>query len=241
MMRVLLVEDDAASANSIEKMLEPAGYVCEGMDLGESGFDLGKLFTYDLIILDITSPDSGGYEVLRRLRAAKIQTPILILSGLSEPDHEIMGLYYGADDYLTKPFSGEELIARIRAIVKRPQVNPETVIRIGEIDVNLNSCTVQVNGRHVHLTGREFEILALLSLRKGTIVSKEILANHLYGGVKKPASNGVLAYVSKLRRKLTAATGDDNYIRTVPGQGYLLDDPKASGTDDQIDWDRAVA
>ena len=240
-MRILLVEDDAASAKSIEMMLKPAGYVCEGMNLGEDGLEFGKLFNYDLIILDIMLPDGGGYEVLRKLRAAKIQTPILILSGLSEPDHKIMGLYYGADDYLTKPFDSEELIARIQAIVKRPQGHSETVIRTGDIAVNLDSRTVQVNGRHVHLTGKEFEILALLSLSKGTTLSREMFRKHLYGGMDEPELSVINGFVCKLRKKLTAATGDNSYIETIPRRGYVLRNPKVSGTGDQKVSDQAAA
>ena len=240
-MRILLVEDDAASAKSIEMMLKPAGYVCEGMNLGEDGLEFGKLFNYDLIILDIMLPDGGGYEVLRKLRAAKIQTPILILSGLSEPDHKIMGLYYGADDYLTKPFDSEELIARIQAIVKRPQGHSETVIRTGDIAVNLDSRTVEVNGQYLHLTGKEFEILALLSLRKGKTVSKEMFLNHLYGGMDEPELKTIDVFVYKLRKKLSAATGSDNYIGTIRGSGYVLRDPIISDTNDQKDTDQAAA
>ena len=118
-MRVLLVEDDTSTAKSIELMLKSEGYIVDTTDLGEDGLEIGKIYDYDIIILDLMLPDMDGYEVLKRLRAAKVETPILILSGLSELDNKIKGLGFGADDYLTKPFDKRELVARIQAIVRR--------------------------------------------------------------------------------------------------------------------------
>src|ERR1041385_2265909 len=118
-MRILLIEDDAATAAGIEMMLKTAGFICDITDLGEDGLEIGKLYDYDLIILDLMLPDIDGYEVLRRLRAARVRTPILILSGLAEMDAKLKGLGFGADDFLTKPFDRRELLARIQAIVRR--------------------------------------------------------------------------------------------------------------------------
>ena len=134
-MRVLLVEDDKASSRSIEMMLRSEGYVCDSTDLGEDGLEIGKLYDYDLIILDLMLPDMDGFEVLRRLRAANVHTPILILSGLAEPDHKIKGLEIGADDYLTKPFDKDELIARIQAVVRRSKGYCLTSAPLGQIEV----------------------------------------------------------------------------------------------------------
>ncbi len=241
-MRVLLVEDDTASAKSIELMLKSEGYVCDSTDHGEDGLEIGKLYDYDLIILDIMLPDMDGFEVLRRLRAAKVQTPILILSGLNEPDSKVKGLDLGADDYVTKPFDKDELIARIQAIVRRSKGYSESVIRTGDIAVNLDSRTVQVNGQNLHLTGKEYEILALLSLRKGKTVSKEMFLNHLYGGMDEPELKIIDVFVCKLRKKLSAASGGDHYIETVWGRGYVLRDPQAnSDTFDQEDTAQAAA
>lgn len=120
-MRVLLVEDDYAVSQSIETMLKKEGMIIDTTDLGEDGLEIGKLYDYDIIILDLMLPDMNGYEVLKRLRSAKIETPVLILSGLTEPDKKVKGLGYGADDYLTKPFAIEELFARIRVALKRSE------------------------------------------------------------------------------------------------------------------------
>ncbi len=224
-MRVLLVEDDAATAQGIEMMLRSEGYVCDATDMGEDGLEIGKLYDYDIIVLDLMLPDIDGYEVLRRLRAARVQTPILILSGLNGLDDKIKGLGVGADDYLTKPFDKRELIARIQAIVRRSKGHSDSLIRTGKLVVNLDTRTVEVDGQPLHLTGKEYGILELLSLRKGTTLTKEMFLNHLYGGMDEPELKIIDVFVCKLRKKLASATGGDNYIETVWGRGYVLRDP----------------
>jgi two-component system cell cycle response regulator CtrA len=224
-MRVLLVEDDSATAQGIEMMLRSEGYVCDTTDMGEDGLEIGKLYDYDIIILDLMLPDMDGYEVLRRLRAARVKTPILILSGLSGLDDKIKGLGVGADDYLTKPFDKRELVARIQAIVRRSKGHSDSVITTGKLTVNLDTRTVEVEGQPLHLTGKEYGILELLSLRKGTTLTKEMFLNHLYGGMDEPELKIIDVFVCKLRKKLANATGGENYIETVWGRGYVLRDP----------------
>ena len=224
-MRVLLVEDDSATAQGIQLMLQSEGYICDCTDLGEDGLEIGKLYDYDIIILDLMLPDIDGYEVLRRLRAARVKTPTLILSGLSDLDDKIKGLGVGADDYLTKPFDKRELIARIQAIVRRSKGHSDSVIKTGKLTVNLDTRTVEVEGQPLHLTGKEYGILELLSLRKGTTLTKEMFLNHLYGGLDEPELKIIDVFVCKLRKKLAAATGGENYIETVWGRGYVLRDP----------------
>src|SRR5436305_3666517 len=224
-MRVLLVEDDAATSASIEMMLKKESFICDTTDLGEDGLEIGKLYDYDIIILDLMLPDIDGYEVLRRLRAARVRTPILILSGLGELDHKIKGLGFGADDFLTKPFDRRELIARIQAIIRRSKGHSESVIRTGKLLVNLDSRVVEVEGQPLHLTGKEYGILELLSLPKGTTLTKEMFLNHLYGGMDEPELKIIDVFICKLRKKLSAATQGDNYIETVWGRGYVLRDP----------------
>jgi len=226
-MRVLLVEDDSATAASIEMMLRTEGFICDTTDLGEDGLEIGKLYDYDIIILDLMLPDIDGYEVLRRLRAARVRTPILILSGLAELDNKIKGLGFGADDFVAKPFDRRELIARIQAIVRRAKGHSESVIRTGKLTVNLDSRTVEVDSHPLHLTGKEYGILELLSLRKGTTLTKEMFLNHLYGGMDEPELKIIDVFVCKLRKKLSIATAGDNYIETVWGRGYVLRDPPA--------------
>lgn len=224
-MRVLLVEDDSATARSIELALASEGIVCDVAQLGEEGLEIGKIYDYDIIVLDLMLPDIDGYEVLLRLRSAKVQVPILILSGLSSSDQKIKGLGFGADDYLTKPFNRGELIARIQAIVRRSKGHSESTIAIGDyITLNLDSRTVEANGRPVHLTSKEYGILELLALRKGSLLTKEIFLNHLYGGIDEPDVKIIDVFVCKLRKKLAEVTGGINYIETVWGRGYILRD-----------------
>jgi two-component system cell cycle response regulator CtrA len=206
-------------------MLRSESYVCDVTDMGEDGLEIGKLYDYDIIVLDLMLPDMDGYEVLRRLRAARVKTPILILSGLNGLDDKIKGLGVGADDYLTKPFDKRELVARIQAIVRRSKGHSDSVIKTGKLAVNLDTRTVEITGQPLHLTGKEYGILELLSLRKGTTLTKEMFLNHLYGGMDEPELKIIDVFVCKLRKKLTAATGGSNYIETVWGRGYVLRDP----------------
>jgi len=225
-MRVLLVEDDQSTKISIELILKNAGMVVDSTDLGEDGLEIGKLYDYDIILLDIMLPDMNGFEVLRHLRDAKVRTPVLILSGLTETENKIKGLGSGADDYLTKPFNKDELVARIQAIVRRSAGHSQSIIETGKIMVNIDAQTVDVQGQPIHLTGKEYGILELLSLRKGTTLTKEMFLNHLYGGMDEPELKIIDVFICKLRKKLSMATDGDNYIETVWGRGYALRDPE---------------
>jgi two-component system cell cycle response regulator CtrA len=228
-MRVLLIEDDGATAQSIELMLKSENFNVYTTDLGEEGVDLGKLYDYDIILLDINLPDMSGYEVLKMLRVSKVKTPILILSGNNGIEDKVRGLGVGADDYMTKPFHKDELVARIHAIVRRSKGHAQSVIVTGELRVNLDTKTVEVNANRVHLTGKEYQMLELLSLRKGTTLTKEMFLNHLYGGMDEPELKIIDVFICKLRKKLAAATGGENYIETVWGRGYVLRDPDEGG------------
>jgi|Transcript_21796 two-component system cell cycle response regulator CtrA len=236
-MRILLVEDDPTTAKSIELMLTHANLNVYSTDLGEEGIDLAKLYDYDLILLDLGLPDMNGHEVLRQLRMARIETPILILSGADDTENKIKGFGFGADDYLTKPFHREELVARIHAIIRRSKGHSQSIIKTGKIAVNLDAKTVGVDSKTVHLTGKEYQMLELLSLRKGTTLTKEMFLNHLYGGMDEPELKIIDVFICKLRKKLSTATGGDNYIETVWGRGYVLRDPQ----DDQMSGGHRLA
>ncbi|MFQ5563158.1 MAG: response regulator transcription factor CtrA [Parvularculaceae bacterium] len=224
-MRVLLIEDDGATAQSIELMLKSDGFNVYTTDLGEEGVDLGKVYDYDIILLDLNLPDMTGFDVLKSLRVAKINTPILILTGQGDIETKVRGLGFGADDYMTKPFHKDELVARIHAIVRRSKGHSQSVITTGDLVVNLDAKTVEVAGQRVHLTGKEYQMLELLSLRKGTTLTKEMFLNHLYGGMDEPELKIIDVFICKLRKKLAAATSGQHYIETVWGRGYVLRDP----------------
>ena len=224
-MRVLLIEDDSAMARSIELMLRSEGLNVYTTDLGEEGIDLGKLYDYDIIVLDLQLPDMSGFEVLKALRVAKVQTPVLILSGNAIVEAKVKALGFGADDYMTKPFHKDELVARIQAVVRRSKGHSQSVITTGKLTVNLDAKTVEVDGARVHLTGKEYQMLELLSLRKGTTLTKEMFLNHLYGGMDEPELKIIDVFICKLRKKLANASDGKNYIETVWGRGYVLREP----------------
>lgn len=225
-MRVLLVEDDPTTRHSIELMLRKEQWVVDSTHLGEDGLEIGKLYEYDIIILDMMLPDMDGLDLLRALRAARVETPVLILSGLTDSDRKVRSLGVGADDYLTKPFERAELIARIQAIVRRSKGHAQPVVKVGDLEVNLEAHTASLNGAALHLTGKEFAILELLAMRKGTTLTKEQFLNHLYGGIDEPELKIIDVFVCKLRKKIANLSNGDNYIETVWGRGYVLRDPR---------------
>ena len=230
-MRVLLIEDEPTTAKAIELMLAAEGFTVYKTASGEEGVDLGMLYDYDVIFLDLNLPDLHGYDVLKQLRVGKVQTPVLVLSGISEMETKVRSFGFGADDYVTKPFDRAELIARIHAVVRRSKGHSQSVIRTGKLSVNLDSKTVEVDGSRVHLTGKEYAMIELLSLRKGTTLTKEMFLNHLYGGRDEPEWKIIDVFICKLRKKLALASGGENYIETVWGRGYVLRD---SGEVDQL-------
>ena len=224
-MRVLLIEDDGATAQSIELMLKSGSFVVYTTDLGADGIDLSKVYEYDIILLDLNLPDMSGFEVLRTLRASKVETPTLILSGLAGIEDKIKGLGGGADGYMTKPFHKDELVARIHSIVRRYRGHAQSIIEIDDLVINLDTKSVAVGGERVHLTGKEYQMLELLALRKGTTLSKEMFLNNLYGGMDEPELKIIDVFICKLRKKLASASGGKDYIETVWGGGYMLRQP----------------
>lgn len=221
-MRALIIEDDPITSRAVALALANEGIICDQAELGEEGIEVGKLYDYDIIILDLMLPDVDGYEVLLRLRSAKVQVPVLILSGLTASDQKIKALGFGADDYLIKPFNGHELVARVQAIVRRSKGYSESVVRFDKITINLDARIVEVEGKTVDLTNKEYAILELLAMRKGIVLSKEMFLSHLYGGVDEPDVKIIDVFICKLRKKLMKASGDTCYIETVWGRGYTL-------------------
>ena len=223
-MRVLLVEDDLTAARGISLMLKSGGAVVDEADTGEEALELVRHYDYDIVVLDLMLPDMEGYDVVRRMRAGRIDVPVLILSGLSRPQAKVKGLGAGADDFITKPFDKAELIARMQAIVRRSKGFSQPSLRVGNLKLNLDSREVLVGDQPVHLTGKEYAILELLVLRKGMVLTKEAFLNHLYGGMDEPEMKIIDVFICKLRKKLQLA-GVDNLIGTVWGRGYMLREP----------------
>ena len=224
-MHILVIEDDNTTARTIEAMLKGQGYDISLAGLGEDGIDLGKQNEYEVILLDLQLPDMTGFEVLQSLRNAKINTPIMVLSGNASVETRVKALRAGADDYVTKPFHKDELIARVRTIIRRSKAHVQSLITTGKLVVNLDAKTAEVSGNPVNLTTKEYRLLEVLSLRKGTALTKNVLLNQLYGGMDEPEQKIIDVFMCKLRKKLSAAMNGENYIKTVWGLGYELQDP----------------
>ena len=220
-MRVLLVEDDLVIASGVTLILKTIGAVVDQSSTGKEALELVKRYDYDIVVLDLMLPDIEGYDVVRRMRLARIDVPVLILSGVSQPQAKVKGFGMGADDFITKPFDKAELLARIHAVVRRSKGFSQPLLEVGSLRLNLDSREVVVDGQLVHLTGKEYAILELLVLRKGMVLTKEAFLNHLYGGMDEPEMKIIDVFICKLRKKLARA-GADNLIGTVWGRGYMI-------------------
>ncbi|GBQ77734.1 two component response regulator CtrA [Acetobacter malorum DSM 14337] len=226
-MRILFAEDTATSARQLLPILKKAGLSVDLARSGRNTIEMLRNYDYGIAIIDLHLPDMDGYNVVNSLRLLKIQTPVIIISSLDQPEAKIRAFSMGADDYLTKPFDPAELVARIQAILRRSSGFAHPVIQVAELKLDLNSHTVMVHDQPVHLTCKEFSILELLVLRKGVAQTKETFLNHLYGGRDEPDIKIIDVFVCKLRKKLQAAGASDHLISTVWGKGYILNDPKA--------------
>lgn len=223
-LKALVIEDDPRTIRSLEIVLKANNIACDVAKIGTEGVEIAKLYDYDIIILDLLLPDVDGYEVLLRLRSAKINTPILILSALSNTENKIKGFKVGADDYLTKPFNTEEIIARIFAIVRRSRGLSDSKIKIGKMIINLDSKVIEYENILVECTKSEYDIIKLLALKKNSVVSKEMILNKLYGEKSKDTPNIKIVdvFLYNLRKKLDKTTGGKKYIQTIWGKGYML-------------------
>ena len=223
-MHILLVEDNPVAAKSIELKLVAEGHNVFVTDLGEDAVELTSVYDYDLMLLDLDLADMEGLDVLRAVRAKKIRTPVIILTASGDIETKVKALSAGADDFITKPFHKAELAARINAVVRRSRGHSESIIRTGNIALNIDTRTAEVCGTPVHLTPSEYKVLELLSLRKNSVLTKEMCLNHLYNGLKEPEVKIIDVFICKLRKKLAAAAQGDNQIETVWGGGYMLRD-----------------
>lgn len=226
-MRILLIEDDLNFTKSLELSLRLENFKIVSTPHGEEGINLAALYDFDMALVDLGLPDISGHEVVRQLRLQKVDIPVLILSGDGGAEAKLKGFELGADDYMTKPFHREELIARIHAIVRRSKGHAQSIIRVGKIMVDLDTKTVEVGGEPVDLSRKEYQALELLALRKGATLTKEMFLDYLYGGMDEPDAKIIDVFICKLRKKLSKATGGERYIETIWGRGYMLSDSGA--------------
>ena len=219
-MRVLLAEENIA-AGGVTSTLRAAGFIVDHSDMGREVLEMVRRYDYDLILLDLMLPDIRSFEVVRSLRAARFGTPVVVLSALSTAQAMVKAFSGGVDDFITKPFDDAELVARMQAILRRSKGYSESTLRVGSLQLTLDSRMVCVDGQAVQLSGKEYAMLELLVLRKGTLLSKDAFFNHLYGGIDEPGMKIIGVFICKLRKKLKAA-GAGHLISTVWGQGYML-------------------
>ena len=223
-MHILLVEDNEVAAKSIELKLTAEGHNVFTTDLGEEAIELVGLYDYDVVLLDLSLDDMSGLDVLRAIRLEKVRTPVIVVTATTDIETKVKALSAGADDFVTKPFHKAELVARINAVVRRSRGHAESIIRTGDISVNLDTRSASVGDVPIHLTPSEYKVLELLSLRKNSVLTKEMCLNHLYNGLKEPEVKIIDVFICKLRKKLAAAAGSSNQIETVWGGGYMLRD-----------------
>ncbi len=238
-MRVLMIEDDVLSNRALVQALRDTGAVVEQVDSGEDALDMVKHYDFDIVMLELTLMDMEGYEVVRRMRAARMNTPVLVLSAFVRPQARVKAFAIGADDFITKPYDVSECVARMQAVVRRSKGFSQSVLQVGELELSLESRGVSIAGRPVHLTGKEYAILELLVMRKGMVLTKEVFLNHLYGGMDEPEVKIIDVFICKLRKKLAEA-GARNVIGTVWGRGYTVRDPMPVGTTARADAARAA-
>ena len=223
-MRVLMIEDDEALVKVVDKTLKKADIFTYFTGSGEEGIDLATRYDYDLVLLDLKLPDLDGYTVLKRLRENKVETPVLILTGINQIDEKIRGFELGADDFITKPFNGDELRARISAIVRRSQGHSHNALSVGDLTIDIEGKVAVANGHKLKLTKKDFQLLEMLARKMGLVVSKDMLRQELYVADDDPDHNTIDVFIFRLRKKLAAAQSSTP-IQTIRGQGYVLAEP----------------
>jgi two-component system cell cycle response regulator CtrA len=223
-MRILLVDGDISSARTLSDKLKAGGAAVDVAEAGQETLALARLHDYDIAIIELRLPDMDGYEVIRRLRAAGVETPVIMLSTATQPAARVMAFSVGADDFVARPFDDAELLARLQAVVRRSRGLSKPTLTVGALRLDLGAKAATFGGTAVNLTGKEYAVLELLTVRKGLAQNKEAFIAHLYGGMDEPERKIIDVYICKLRRKLAEA-GARNLITTVFGGGYVLRDP----------------
>lgn len=232
-MRALLVTNDVLCAETLPRFLRSQDVIAETASSGEEGLELLRHYDFDVVVAELGLPDMDAVELLRRLRAANIDAPVLILVGSARPDLRVKLFSAGADDVVAKPFEKDELVARLRAILRRYRGFSDACLSVGPLSIRQDRREVSVHGNEVKLTGKEYAILELLVMRKGTVLTKDAFLNHLYGGMDEPEAKIIDVFVCKLRKKL-ASSGAKNVIVTVWGRGYMLRDPGRTETPQRV-------
>ena len=224
-MRLLIVEDDAKLAGVMRQGLREHGFVVDLAGDGPTGLAMAVGEAYDAIVLDVLLPRLDGLGVLKALREKRIPAPVLMLSARGALEDRVRGLDLGADDYLPKPFDFSELVARLRAIARRPAAGPRTVLTLADLELDPAARVVQRGGRRIELTAREFALLEYLLRRKGVVVTRDMILQNVWDAEYEGGSNLIEVYINYLRRKVDH-DGTAKLIHTVRGVGYVLREPE---------------
>lgn len=224
-MRILIVEDEPRISDFLQRGLSAEGHFCVIADDGESGLSLALEGDFDLVLLDLMLPRMHGHEVCQQLRMSKVSIPVIILTAMDSLDDVIAGLRMGADDYITKPFSFEELLARIETVMRRSLAvaSQDQTLRTGRLTFDRKSLRFTVDGKEIRMTAKELAIIELLMSRPGTLFSRERILSNVWGLNMDPLTNVVDVYIGKLRKKIDLDSGE-SIIETVRGLGYRLND-----------------
>jgi two-component system cell cycle response regulator CtrA len=223
-MRALVVDDDVSAASLLKLAVEPENIKVDRVETGSEALDMAKHYDFDVMILEQDLSDMAGARLVAKLRAADINLPVMMLSRIKDKQAKIDALNAGADDYMTKPFDREELVVRLRSIIRRSKGHAGSVIRVGRLAVDVSAKTVEIDGQPLKTTAKEYGILELLALRRGMTLTKENFLDHLYGGMDEPEQKIIDVFICKLRKKIATLTGNQQAIRTIWGRGYMLDD-----------------
>ncbi len=227
-MRALLVDDDVSAASLVKLALQPENFAVERVESGMDALELVRHYEFDVMILEQDLPDMRGARLVARLRAADLNLPVMMLSRITDKQARIDALDAGADDYVAKPFDRDEFVVRLRAIIRRAKGHAGSVIRIGRLAVDIGAKTVEIDGKPLKTTAKEYGILELMALRRGMTLTKENFLDHLYGGMDEPEQKIIDVFICKLRKKIAALTGDERAIKTIWGRGYTLDDAETA-------------
>jgi two-component system cell cycle response regulator CtrA len=228
---VLLVEDDQKMSDIVRRLLERENMACDCVSTGEEASQIGHVYNYDVVILDIGLPDTSGHEILNKMRRSNMNAPVLVLSGINTIKDKTKALGFGADDYLTKPFVPEELVARIKALTRRFSGHSAPVVRVGSVELNMETKNIFVNQKLLNLTGKEYDILEFLIMRHGSTVTKAHFLTRLYpSGIDEPEAKIIDVFIHKIRRKLGRVLGKSGplYIQTRWGRGYSFQAPDSA-------------
>jgi len=222
--KILVVEDEHKIAHAIKKGLEQEAYIVDVCYDGTQGYDLAYSNEYDVIILDRMLPGMDGLALVKKLREENIHTPVLFLTARGQLEDKVEGLNSGSDDYLVKPFAFDELLARVRALTRRPKTPPQTILRVGDLTLSTTSFLVERGGVHISLSQKEFALLSYLLSHKNTILSKEQIISHVWNYDTNVLPNSVEVYVKHLRDKIDKPFPAKQLIKTIRGFGYKLEE-----------------